>query len=378
MLQPRRHHESQVPAPLDLEPSKLEGMHDSAAVQTSSATLRDRAFALVHTARSLPPYIGLAALFPGGPVPFRALPVTLQEAYAFHERLMSRPGFRALLAKLEREDLLTLPAMIAATPLDLLRIRHKFRSGTVRLPVLAPDDFPYPDYYLNDFHNQKNGNLSLQAALTYEWQISVLFMGCNRLMRQAVIDHIPVGRDLQILDVACGTGAWIPQARLQGREHPITAVDLSPAYLRYARWAQALGWRDGTTFLQMNAECLQPPGQPADAWTERFDLVTNIWLLHELPRKAIERTIAETVRVLKPGGRLLLLDSMQRSDIPQDRRARAESVYRFFARFFNEPYYLAYQGLDVPSLLQAHGLTVETLEPWFRSKLWVARKAGGR
>ena len=55
-------------------------------------------------------------------------------------------------------------------------------------------------------------------------------------------------------------------------------------------------------------------------------------------------------------------------------RERAESAYRFFARYFNEPYYLAYQGLDVPALLRAHGLVVETSEPWFRSKLWVARK----
>lgn len=349
-------------------------MHDSAAVSHGSPTLRDRAYALAHTARSLPPYLGLAALFPGGPVPFRALPNTLQEAYAFHEKLMARPGFRALLKKLEREDLLTLPAMLAATPFDLLRIRHKFHSGSVRLPVAAPDDFPYPSYYLNDFHNQKNGNLSLQAALTYEWQISVLFMGCNRLMRQAVIDHIPRGSDLQILDVACGTAAWIPQARLQGRLHPITAIDLSPAYLRYARSMQALGFRDNTTFLQMNAESLQPPGQPPDAWSGRFDRVTSIWLLHELPRPALERAIAEMARVLKPGGLLLLLDSMQRADIPPDRRERAESAYRFFARYFNEPYYLAYQGLDVPALLRAHGLVVETSEPWFRSKLWVARK----
>ncbi len=346
----------------------------SASAFAPVATLHDRAYALAHTARSLPPYIGLAALFPGGPVPFTALPVTLKEAYAFHEKLLARPGFRQILAKLEREDLLTLPAMLAATPLDLLRIRRKFQSGTVRLPVAAPDDFPYPNYYLNDFHNQKNGNLSLQSALTYEWQISILFMGCNRLMRQAVIDHIPTGRELQILDVACGTAAWIPQARLQGRQHPITAIDLSPAYLRYARLAQALGFRDNATFLQLNAESLQPAGQPADAWRERFDIVTCIWLLHELPRPAIERAVAEMVRVLKPGGRLLLVDSMQRVDIPVEGRERAERVYRFFARYFNEPYYLAYQNLDVPALLQAHGLTVEINEPWFRSKLWVATK----
>ncbi len=337
-------------------------------------SLRERASAFLHTARSLPPYVVMAALFPGDHVPFSSLPFSLKEAYDFHTGLLARPGFGAMLDRLEREDLLTLPSMLASAPFDLLRIRRKFRDGTVRLPVTPPDDFPYPSYYLNDFHNQKNGNLSLQAALTYEWQISVLFLGCNRLMRQAVIDPIPVGDQLQILDVACGTAAWIPQARLQGRGHAITAVDLSPTYLRYARLAQRLGFRDNTRFLQMNAESLCPPGESAEAWSNRYDIVTCIWLLHELPRPAIERSLAELARVLKPGGQLLLLDSLQRQDLPEARRERGERVYRFFARYFNEPYYLAYQSLDVPALLQENGLVVKRIEPWFRSKLWVAQK----
>lgn len=349
-------------------------MLSTVAQSEAELSLRGRATAFLHTARSLPPYVVMAGLFPGDHVPFSSLPVSLKEAYDFHARLLARPGFAAMLDQLEREDLLTLPLMLASAPLDLLRIRRKFRDGTVRLPVTPPDEFPYPSYYLNDFHNQKNGNLSLQSALTYEWQISILFLGCNRLMRQAVIDPIPVGDQLQILDVACGTGAWIPQARLQGRKHAITAVDLSPSYLRYARLAQRLGFRDNTRFLQLNAESLTPPGEPADAWSGRFDIVTNIWLLHELPRPAIERSLSEMARVLKPGGQLLLLDSLQRADIPAERRERADRVYRFFARYFNEPYYLAYQTLDVPALLGQCGLVVKRSEPWFRSKLWVAEK----
>lgn len=350
-------------------------LHSEAAPESAPVpSLREKSAALLHAARSLPPYLGLAALFPGGPVKLTSLPNLMRESYAFHASLLARPGYVAMLRRLEREDLLTLPFMLAATPLDLSRIRRKFAQGTVRLPVQAPDAFPYPDYYLNDFHNQKNGNLSLQSALTYEWQISVLFMNANRLMRQGIIDEIPVGDQLRILDVACGTGAWIPQARMQGRNHPITAVDLSPSYLRVARAAARLGLRPNAEFIQMNAEALHPPGQPGTAWSDRFDIVTNIWLLHELPRAAMDRAVSEMARVLAPGGRLLLMDSLQLPDVPEDRRTAVQEVHRFFARFFNEPYYLAYQKTDVPALLARHGLVVEKSSLWFRSKLWVARK----
>src|SRR5688572_21753995 len=184
--------------------------------------------AIMHTAKSVPPHLAMGLFFPKGPSTMRNLPRAVAESYELHRKLYARPGFADVMRKIEREDLLTLPAMAMSIPDDIKRIRRKFRDGGVKIPVEPPDDFPYPDYYLNDFHNQKNGNLSLQSALTYEWQISILFFNCNRLMRQGVVDQLPAGDHLDVLDVACGTGAYIPQAALQGRKHRYTAIDLSP------------------------------------------------------------------------------------------------------------------------------------------------------
>lgn len=301
-----------------------------------------------------------------------ALAVVAREIYALNARLLARPGFAEALRAAEREDLWLLPFFLAALPLDLARVVGKLRKKQVRLQVTPPDDFPYPDYYLNDFHNQKNGNLSLQAALTYELQIRVLFLGANRLMRQGVIEHIPPGDHLDILDVACGTGAWLGLARPQGRAHRVTGVDLSPAYLKVARrFHGSPGDKQGgprAEFLQMNAEALSPE------WSERFDVVTCIWLLHELPRRAQENAVAEMVRVLKPGGALILMDSAQEADYAPEQAAYMRSVSDWFARTFNEPYYKAYQRLDVPALLRSHGLRVTQSDRWFRSKVWYARK----
>ncbi|MCY1080049.1 class I SAM-dependent methyltransferase [Archangium lansingense] len=280
-------------------------------------------------------------------------------AMDLHGRVLSDPDKREALARAEREDLLMLPVFLATMLSDIGRVRSKQRNGVLGLQVEPGDPFPYPDYYLTDFHNQANGGLSLRAALTYEWQLRILFMGANRLMRQGVIDQIPEGGHLDILDVACGPATWLGQAWLQNRRHRYTGIDLSPSYLEAARLL-----RRKATLLQMNAEQLLPE------WTDCFDLVTCIWLFHELPLPAIERVTAEMARVLEPGGTLLFLDSIQEGD------GSAEELgpFEHFEAYFNEPYFRDYTRLDLPELFARHGLRTVKQERWFLSKLLVLRK----
>lgn len=287
----------------------------------------------------------------------------MRDAFELQRRMFERAEVRAALRRSEREDLATLPFFLASAPFDLARIVTRTRRGVKKGSVVPEDDFPYPDYYLNDFHHQANGNLSLRAALTYEWQIRFLFMGTNRLMRQAVIDEIPEGSGLDVLDVGCGTAAWVTQARLQRRMHHVTGIDLSPQYLALARLFRA---GEGT-FLQMNAESLDP------SWTERFDLVTCIWLFHEMPLEAIERATAEIARVLRPGGRFLFLEAAQPDDVVEGRET-VEGISDRFRDFMNEPYFRRYQSLDLAALFGRHGLTIEKTDRCYVSKLVVARR----
>lgn len=288
----------------------------------------------------------------------------VRDAFDLQRRMLERDDVRDALRRSEREDLATLPFFLASGPFDLARIVVRTRRGVKKGTVVPPDDFPYPDYYLNDFHHQVNGNLSLRAALTYEWQIRFLFMGTNRLMRQALIDEIPRGGGLEILDVGCGTAAWLGQARLQERKHQVTGIDLSPHYLKLARLFRA---GEGT-FVQMNAESLD------EKWSNRFDIVTCIWLFHELPLEAIERVTAEIARVLRPGGRLLFLEAAQPQDV-EDGRATVEGISDRFRDYMNEPYFRRYQALDLPALFARHGLSIEKTDRCYVSKLVVARRS---
>ena len=273
----------------------------------------------------------------------RAMGYFLRQAYALHRGLEDRSELMGILQQLERDDLRDLPLFVLSVPFDLWRTRRK--HGGQRRTVVAADAFPYPDYYLHDFHNQVNGGLSRRAAATYEWQIRFLFMGTNRLMRQRVIDALPTGSGLEVLDLGCGTAAWLPQARMQGRGHAVTGVDLSPFYLERAR---ARG-DSQATFKQMNAEEL-----PA-AWRGRFDRIVCIWTYHELPAEAQRRVTANMAAALKPGGEVLFMDAIQQRDIPgTDLRCMNED----FAADFDEPYFADYQRLDLAAHFGRAGLKV--------------------
>lgn len=288
----------------------------------------------------------------------------LKDAYDLHVKILSRPGMREVMKKAEREDLATLPFFLAQAPFDVARVIGRARAHVKKGAVTPRDGFPYPDYYLNDFHHQVNGNLSTRAALTYEWQIRILFMGCSRLMRQSIIDALPEGDHLDVLDVACGTASWITQARLQNRRHRVTGIDLSPNYLKIAKMFRG----KHATFEQMNAESLTP------AWSGRFDVVTCIWLFHELPPEASARAAAEMARVLKPGGRLLFMDAAQPADVPQEGQGVVDGISERFRDTMNEPFFRVYQAIDLDRLFRDNGLTIEKTERTYTSRVMVMKK----
>ena len=77
-------------------------------------------------------------------------------------------------------------------------------------------------------------------------------------------------------------------------------IDVAAPCLRYAH-ARAQAQDRELHFHQMDAEALDFP----DA---SFDVVFSSMFLHEVPRKGIERILAEAHRVLKPGGLMLHME----------------------------------------------------------------------
>ncbi len=169
-----------------------------------------------------------------------------------------------------------------------------------------------PDYYTQNFHYQSGGWLTAELAQVYDVQVETLFFGAAGAMRRQAIPPIAEfvrGRDqrqLRLLDVACGSGRFLGQLAQAFPAMPLTGSDMSQAYLDEA--ARFLHGRRNVTFQQANAETLPF----ADGG---FDIVTCVYLFHELPNEVRRRVTSEIARILKPGGLFVFVDSLQWGDV---------------------------------------------------------------
>lgn len=217
----------------------------------------------------------------------------------------------------------------------------------------------YPAYYLNTFHYQTDGWMSKHSADIYETSTETLFLGKQDAMQRQTL--VPLAKHMQakssargmkLLEVACGTGRFATFVKDNYNDMEVTCMDASPFYLAKARENMAY-WRQlRAPASQKNEVDLFVQGLAEDIPAEdnSFDVVTCIYLFHELPEDVRRKVAAEMARVVKPGGLVVLTDSVQYGD-----RESFDATLGNFTNF-NEPYYQGYISTDIGELFQAAGL----------------------
>ena len=121
-------------------------------------------------------------------------------------------------------------------------------------------------------------------------------------MRRTIADLAQLQPGEAVLDVGCGTGTLALEARERvGITGRVCGIDPSRQMITYAR-RKAARRNLSVDFQPGVVERLAFPDRS-------FDVVLCIWMIQHLPNDDKRHGLAEIVRVLKPGGRLLLVDS---------------------------------------------------------------------
>jgi ubiquinone/menaquinone biosynthesis C-methylase UbiE len=127
--------------------------------------------------------------------------------------------------------------------------------------------------------------------------------------RDALLNAVPWRGDEQVLDVGCGHGLFLLAAAKRLARGKAIGVDLwqkedQAGNCREATWQNAIleGVTDQVELKDGDARQLPF----ADG---SFDVILSSWALHNIYNKAErDQAVRQIVRVLKPGGRLVLID----------------------------------------------------------------------
>ncbi len=142
---------------------------------------------------------------------------------------------------------------------------------------------------------------TIRWANHYDLAVKLLTFGREQVLRSQTIRQAAISEGATVLDVGCGTGTLTLLAKIQaGKQGKVYGIDAAPEMIEVAR-QKALHQQSEVDFQTAVIEAL--PFSDG-----KFDVILSSLMFHHLPGDLKERALAEMYRVLKPGGRVLIVD----------------------------------------------------------------------
>jgi len=167
-----------------------------------------------------------------------------------------------------------------------------------------------------------------------------------------------------VLDWGCGTGLLLRKIADELKEGTIIAMDRAPGLLRRAKSISLPHFKGDCWFVACD-------GCKGLCFSEPVDAVIASYTLGVVTPEQCRRAIDNIHAVLRPGGKLLIMDMYW----PKSDRLLENAYYKALAYFFNRLFQQDFQGtpLEVAKLKFEELTYVEY--PSLMSFSWIGRKA---
>ncbi|ASJ98085.1 MULTISPECIES: bifunctional demethylmenaquinone methyltransferase/2-methoxy-6-polyprenyl-1,4-benzoquinol methylase UbiE [Shewanella] len=139
------------------------------------------------------------------------------------------------------------------------------------------------------------------VAAKYDIMNDVMSFGIHRLWKRFTIESAGARPGMKVLDLAGGTGDLTAKfSHIVGNTGQVTLADINDSMLKVGREKlRNRGVVGNVNYVQANAEALPFPDN-------HFDIITIAFGLRNVTDK--DSAIRSMLRVLKPGGKLLILE----------------------------------------------------------------------
>lgn len=188
----------------------------------------------------------------------------------------------------------------------------------------------------------------------YDLTVNLMTLGHADRLRDLTLDQALLKPGESVLDVGCGTGGVTIPAKIRvGENGGAAGIDPSPEMIAVANR------KAGRAGLQIDFRVGVIESLPfPDA---SFDVVTSSLMMHHLPAHLQVKGVAEILRVLKPGGRLLIADMTRPGASLHERLFRSMVLHHGHVTQFGVedlPKLLKEAGFEEIQLLDDHFLVI--------------------